>query len=124
MFAFIGPLIAFVRGNMKWIMIGLCAVIIAFGAWRYTRLVENYATAKQTIAQLEQNVRDKENALKLERELNALADEAISKLENENETLEDALERITANLPEDSGDLAPESIRETLKRLQEKETRQ
>lgn len=105
------------KDNFKWIAIALAVIIAGIGLWRYTKLVSDYATAQQTIIQLEQNIEAKERALQLERDLNKLADEAIEKIEREKTELAEKLEDVTKDLPEDSKDLAPESIRETLRRL-------
>jgi predicted negative regulator of RcsB-dependent stress response len=107
--------------NIKWIAIGLLVVVVAFGAWRYTRLVENYATAKQTIAQLELNIKEKEKALQTERDLVSIRDDAIARRDAELDALQDELSDVTKNLPIDKDDLAPPSIREVVKRLKEKQ---
>jgi predicted negative regulator of RcsB-dependent stress response len=115
----LAPIATFLGNNVKWIVIGLLIVVVAFGAWRYTKLVENYAIAKQTISQLEQNVKDKEAALQIERDVAKLKDNVILKLNEDKDKLESQLESITENLGEDADDVAPASIRETIKRLKE-----
>lgn len=115
----LGTVGSFLGNNIKWVVIGLLVVAVAFGAWRYTKLVENYAIAKQTIVQLEQNVKDKEKALKFERDLYKLSDSIISKLNEDKEKLVVQIEEITNNLGEGANDVAPASIRETIRRLKE-----
>lgn len=105
------------KDNFKWIAIALLAIVIAFGAWRYTKLVENYAQAQYTIEQQEQIIKDKEKALQLERDINTIAISALEQQAKEMAELESQLKDITNNLGDDAGNLAPDSIRELLKRL-------
>jgi uncharacterized membrane protein len=121
MFPFLLTFFSWASSNIKWIAIGLVVVAVAFGAWRYTRLVENYAMAKQTIAQLELNLKEKERALKTEQDLVAIRDAAIARRDAELDQLQEELREATVNLPEDRKDVAPESVRETIKRLKGKQ---
>lgn len=107
----------FFKTNIKWIAIILVSLIITFGLWRYTRLVENYALAQQTIEQQQQIIRDKEKQIIKERELNALSNSIIEEQAKELANIQSSLDNITNNLPDDSKELAPESIRETIRRL-------
>lgn len=111
-------ILGFLGNNIKWVVIGICAVIIALGAWKYTSLVKNYAIAQQTISQLKVTLEEKEKALKLERDLNVIEESVIAKQQEEITILQDDLDSITSDLSIDKDDLAPASIRETLKRLQ------
>lgn len=115
----IAGIIGFFTGNIKWIAIIALVAAITVGALKYTKLVESYATAQAAISQLEQNVKDKEAALAFEREKYLLTERIIEDLEKDRNELEGQLENITKDLPEDAINLAPESIRETLRRLQE-----
>jgi uncharacterized membrane protein len=121
MFPFLLTFFTWASNNIKWIAIALLVVVVAFGAWRYTRLVENYAVAKQTIAQLELNLKEKERALKTEQDLVAIRDAAIARRDAELEQLQEDLRELTVNLPEDRKEVAPNSVRETIKRLKEKQ---
>jgi len=111
-------ILAWFKNNIKWVVIGLAVAAISFGAWRYTKLVENYAKAEQQIVLLNQNIKDKEKALQFERDKAALSEQAIEDLTKQNDQLEADLDKIAENLPDDANQLAPESIREILKRLQ------
>lgn len=114
---FITAAIGFLGSNIKWVAIIALVTMLSLGAWRYTKLVENYAIAQQTIAQLNQNIKDKENALAFEREKFALSEQIIEDMTKENKKLTADLENITSDLPEDAKDKAPDSILETLDRL-------
>ena len=108
-----------IKSNLKWIAIIAVVAVVAFGAWRYTKLVEDYAKAEQKIVLLEQNVKDKENAIAFLQEEKKISERLIISFMEQNDKLEEDLKNITENLPSDFNDLAPESIREALKRLQD-----
>lgn len=107
------------KDNFKWIAIALLAIIIAFGAWRYTNLVKNYANAQYVIEQQENLLKDKEKQLQQERDLAKMREAALEQQAKDLAELEAKLDNITDNLGQDAGDLAPGAIREILKRLGE-----
>lgn len=105
------------KSNFKWVAIALLAIVLAFGGWRYTKLVKDYANSQQIIELQKQAIADKEKALQNERELAKLQVQALEEQAIELAKLQAQLENITDNLGNDAGDLAPESIREILRRL-------
>ena len=64
-----------------------------------------------------QAIADKESQIAKERELNKLTNQIIEEQATQLAQLQEDLKNITANLPEDAAALAPESIRETIRRL-------
>lgn len=117
MFSVLSTVFFWGKDNFKWIAIIVIGIVLAFGAWRYTKLVSDYAKAQNVIEQLEQSLEDTQRLLKFEQDLNKLGDEALQKVDQEKQQLEQALEDLTKNLPDDVDNLAPESLRETLRRL-------
>ena len=109
--------LTFAKNNLKWIVIGLAVIVASYGAYRYTKLVQNYAVAEQVIEQQKQAIADKESQIAKERELNKLTNQIIEEQATQLAQLQEDLKNITANLPEDAAALAPESIRETIRRL-------
>ena len=105
------------KSNCTGVAITLLAIVLAFGGWRYTKLVRDYANSQQIIELQKQAIADKEKALQNERELAKLQVQALEEQAIELAKLQAQLENITDNLGNDAGDLAPESIREILRRL-------
>jgi len=112
-----GVIFGLLTGNFKWIIIGVVAIIIGVGAWKYTALVRDNAIARQTIAQQAQAIAEKDAAIKRERDLNAIQAQILEQQANDLADLNARLEGITEGLPADATDIAPESLRETLRRL-------
>lgn len=93
--------------------------IISFGAYKYTKLVSNYAQAQQSLILKDQIIKEKEKQIVVERQLREHAELIIEEERGRTETLINELKDVTNNLPEDSNDSAAESIKETLRRLME-----
>ena len=108
-------LFTFFQTNIKWIAILATVLLIAFFSWRYTVMVREVATARYQIEQLQQNIKDKDKTIQFERDLNKLADDAMLEQQKKIDELKNT--DVLLNLPEDNSNLAPESIRETIRRL-------
>lgn len=113
-----------IKGNVKWIAIGAAVIAIAFGAWRYTNLVSAYAVAQNTISQLAQTIENKDQVIAIERGLRQESEAALEQQIAKTEQLKDRLKDIIANLPSDASEPAPDSLKETIRRLLEQENNQ
>lgn len=116
--AFLGTALSFLGSNIKWVAILALIAALSFAGFKYTKLVSDYAIARNTITQLQQTVKDKDATIKFERDLRFNSEKIIAEQKLENDKLEEQLKNITDDLGTDSNDLAPESIREIIRRLQ------
>lgn len=101
----------------KFILAGLAALAIMFMFWQYKSAIEEAAKQQVVIEVLEQeNKKNAEAVALLVKDLE-LKDKIVKERDDELKSLEDKYVDLLSNLPKDSKDVAPESIRETLKRL-------
>src|SRR5210317_590081 len=100
---------------IKWVAILAVVTAISGGIWKYTSMVRQLAIANQTIEQLEKAIESRESALRIERALNTALNDELESLRAEKQVLEDSLSGITEYLPDDAQELAPESLRETIR---------
>lgn len=113
----LGRIAAFFLGNIKWIaIIGLAMTLIG-GFVKYTAMVKELERSRITIAQLENNIVEKEATIEFEKNKANVLQDLINSRDTELNQLRERLDGITDDLPSDSTDVAPESIRETLRRL-------
>lgn len=109
--------LSFLKVNIKWVAIIVLVLAGLFLLYRYNKMVSELATAQHIIGQLEQNIKDKDETIKLERDLRTILEAALADIQRENEKLNETLENITNDLGEDANDLAAKSLREALRRL-------
>lgn len=108
------------KNNIKWIAIGIGAIAVSVFVAHYTITIKQNASLKYENTQLEENVKSLRSSLETERDLNKISLEIIQQQQEDNATLESQFNSVTKNLPTDSEALAPDSIRETIRRLREK----
>lgn len=104
-------------GWMKWGAILGIVTILSGGVWHYTSLVSDRATLKQekeTFRLAYENEKAENRRLT---EIYRLSEMAISELQKEKDRIRTELENVTVDLPEDASDDAPESLKETIRRL-------
>ena len=110
-------ILSFLIGNFKWVAILGIILALSGGAWKYTNMIKKLSIAEQTIAQQEKVIKNREITIRIERSLRDESERTLKEVQDENELLNTALENVTVNLPSDAVDLAPESLRETLRRM-------
>ena len=112
-------ILSFIKINIKWVAIIILVLAGLFLFWKFNNMASKLATAEHVISQLEENVRDKERALKFEQDLRSITEDSLERIQEDNRKLSEQLENIGTDLGEDSSDLAPASIREQLRRLRD-----
>lgn len=101
----------------KWIVGALAAMALMFAFHQYKSAIQEAAAQKVVIDVLEQENKKHAEAIELLKKDMELSNQIVKERDEELRNLEDKYVDLLSNLPTDSKDVAPESIRETLKRL-------
>lgn len=117
MFAFLGPLLLWGQNNMKWVAIIVVVLAAGLGLYKYNRLVSDNALLKYENVQLARSIKEKDATITFERNLRVKIDEAIQEQNQKLDQLSNRFENITVDLGPDSGDQAPDSLKELLRRI-------
>lgn len=98
------------------IYFGAAAMAVLF-VWKIYGVILDNGKKDIIIQSQTEQIKTLKDSIKLRNDLDKLKDDAINQRDEEIAKLENQLDSVTVDLPQDSADQAPESIKEVFRRL-------
>lgn len=105
---------------VKWGAILSIVAMLSGGAVYIRHLIISNALNETKITALKAENANLQLTIQLQEKVRLLGEETLKQLEEENRIIDEKLKDLSSDLPEDSSDQAPESLKETIRRLKDR----